>query len=67
VDQVSLPSADEQFLMRVGFVPGAKVRFSRRAPMGDPNVYSVDGVEIALRSETARHVYVSLSEPPELP
>jgi cytochrome c-type biogenesis protein CcmH/NrfF len=34
VDHISLPSADQQFLMRVGFVPGAEVRFSRRAPMG---------------------------------
>jgi Fe2+ transport system protein FeoA len=49
---ISLPPADRQFLMRIGFVPGAQVRYSRRAPLGDPSVYSVDGAEIALRAET---------------
>ena len=58
IDHISLPPADEHFLMRIGLVPGAQVRFSRRAPLGDPSVYSVDGTEIALRSETARHIMV---------
>jgi len=70
VDHISLPLADQQLLMRVGLVPGAQVRFSRRAPMGDPSVYSIDGTEIALRAETARHILVSragLPPAPELP
>ena len=50
---ISLPTADQQFLTRIGFVPGAQITFSRRAPLGDPSVYSVDGTEIALRAETA--------------
>jgi len=58
IDHISLPPADEQFLMRIGFVPGVQVKFSRRAPMGDPSVYSVDGAEIALRAETASHIMV---------
>jgi Fe2+ transport system protein FeoA len=58
IEQISLPPAEEQFLMRIGFVPGADVRFSRRAPLGDPSVYAVDGTEIALRAETARHIVV---------
>ncbi|MFZ1919064.1 MAG: FeoA family protein [Terriglobales bacterium] len=58
IDRISLPPADEHFLMRIGLVPGAQVRFSRRAPLGDPSVYSVDGTEIALRAETARHIMV---------
>ena len=58
VDYISLPPADEHFLMRIGFFPGAEVRFSRRAPLGDPSVYSVDGTEIALRAETARCIMV---------
>jgi len=55
---ISLPSADQQFLMRIGLVPGVQVGFSRRAPLGDPSVYSVDGTEIALRAETARSIMV---------
>ncbi len=58
IDHLALPPAEEHFLMRIGFVPGAQIRFSRRAPLGDPSVYSVDGTEIALRSETARHIMV---------
>ena len=58
IDQISLPPADQQFLMRIGFVPGAEIRFSRRAPLGDPGVYSVDGTEIALRAETASYIFV---------
>jgi Fe2+ transport system protein FeoA len=58
IDHIALPPAEEHFLMRIGFVPGAQVRFSRRAPLGDPSVYSVDGTEIALRAETARHIMV---------
>ena len=58
IDHISLPPADEHFLMRIGLVPGAQIRFSRRAPLGDPSVYSVDGTEIALRAETARHIMI---------
>jgi ferrous iron transport protein A len=58
IDHISLPPADQQFLMRIGFVPGAQIRYSRRAPLGDPSVYSVDGTEIALRAETASYIFV---------
>ena len=58
IDHISLSPGDQQFLMRIGFVPGAQVRFSRRAPLGDPSVYAVDGTEIALRAETASHIMV---------
>jgi hypothetical protein len=39
--------------MHMGFVPDALVTVLRRAPAGDPTVYGVDGMEIALRHETA--------------
>lgn len=65
IDHISLPFADEQFLMRIGFVPGSEIRFSRRAPMGDPSVYSIDGADIALRSETACHIFVLRSDLPK--
>jgi ferrous iron transport protein A len=58
IDHIALPPGDQQFLMRIGFVPGAQVRFSRRAPLGDPSVYAVDGTEIALRAETANYIMV---------
>ena len=49
--------------MHMGFVPDAKVTALRRAPAGDPTVYGVDGLEIALRRETAAAIRVRLFEP----
>ena len=58
IDHLALPPADQHFLMRLGFFPGAQIQFCRRAPLGDPYVYSVDGTQIALRAETARLIVV---------
>jgi ferrous iron transport protein A len=44
--------------MELGFLPGNEVTLGRRAPGGGPRVYRVDGTEVALRQETARHLYV---------
>jgi len=50
---LDLPESVQNHLMHMGFVPDALVTVLRRAPAGDPTVYSVDGMEIALRHETA--------------
>jgi Fe2+ transport system protein FeoA len=42
--------------MHMGFVPDALVTALRKAPAGDPTVYGVDGMEIALRHETAEAI-----------
>ncbi len=49
----------QNHLMYMGFVPQARVKALHRAPAGDPTVYSVEGIEIALRRETARAIHVS--------
>ncbi|HUM04230.1 MAG TPA: FeoA family protein [Terriglobales bacterium] len=64
IDHLSLPEEDQQFLMRIGFVPGTEVRFCRSAPLGDPKVYMIDGTQIALRAETAARIFVSRSTHP---
>ena len=51
---LDLPESVQNHLMHMGFVPEARVTALRRAPAGDPTVYRVDGMEIALRRETAR-------------
>ena len=57
LDRLDLPEADARRLMELGFVPGHSVTPSHSAPFGgDPRVFRVDGSEIALRSETARHL-----------
>ncbi len=55
---LDLPDSVQNHLMHMGFVPDALVTALRRAPAGDPTVYSVDGLEIALRHETARAIHV---------
>jgi ferrous iron transport protein A len=50
---LELPESVQNHLMHMGFVPDAHVTVLRRAPAGDPTVYGIDGMEIALRHETA--------------
>lgn len=50
---LDLPESVQNHLMHMGFVPDARVSVLRHAPAGDPTVYGVDGMEIALRRETA--------------
>ena len=53
---LDLPESVQNHLMHMGFVPDALVLALRRAPAGDPTVYCVDGMEIALRHETAEGI-----------
>jgi Fe2+ transport system protein FeoA len=53
---LDLPESVQNHLMHMGFVPDALVTVLRRAPAGDPTVYGVDGMEIALRHETAEAI-----------
>ena len=55
---LDLPESVQNHLMHMGFVPDAQVTVLRRAPAGDPTVYGVDGMEIALRHETAGAIRV---------
>jgi Fe2+ transport system protein FeoA len=59
---LDLRESVQNHLMHMGFVPYALVTVLRRAPAGDPTVYGVDGMEIALRHETAAAIQV---RPPE--
>lgn len=56
VERIDLPDDVAHRLMELGFVPGHAVQAVHAAPGGDPRVFRVDGAEIALRRETARHI-----------
>lgn len=56
IDRLELPEDLAGRLMELGFIPGHPVSAARSAPGGDPRVYRVEGAEIALRRETARHI-----------
>jgi len=58
LEALDLPDSVQNHLMHMGFVPDAPVTALRRAPAGDPTVYSIDGMEIALRRETASAIRV---------
>jgi len=55
---LDLPESVQNHLMHMGFVPDSCVHALRRAPAGDPTVYCIDGMEIALRHETAAAIRV---------
>jgi ferrous iron transport protein A len=59
---LDLPESVQNHLMHMGFVPNALVKALRRAPAGDPTVYALDGIEIALRRETASAIRVRLAQ-----
>jgi ferrous iron transport protein A len=59
---LDLPESVQNHLMHMGFVPNALVTTLRRAPAGDPTVYGVDGMQIALRHETAEAIRVRHAE-----
>lgn len=56
LDRIDLPEDDARRLMEMGFLPGHAVTSANAAPGGDPRVFRVDGSEVALRRETARHL-----------
>jgi Fe2+ transport system protein FeoA len=60
VFRLDLPEDVQHHLMHMGFIPEARVTVLRRAPTGDPTVYAIDGLEIALRRDTARSIHVRL-------
>jgi Fe2+ transport system protein FeoA len=60
VVSVDLPEEVSHYLAHLGFLPGTQVEVLRRAPAGDPRVYRIDGVEVGLRNETAKHIYLKL-------
>lgn len=62
LETLELPDSVQNHLMHMGFVPDALVTALRRAPAGDPTVYGVDGMEIALRHETASSIRVRSTE-----
>lgn len=62
VEALDLAESVQNYLMHLGFLPNALVTALRRAPAGDPTVYAVDGMEIALRHETASAIRVHQPE-----
>lgn len=67
LDRIDLPGEDARRLMELGFLPGTTITKGLSAPGGDPQVFQVDGSEIALRRETARRLVIRKSKPSKTP
>jgi ferrous iron transport protein A len=60
LNRIDLPVDDARRLMELGFLPGTRITAGFSAPGGDPQVFQVDGSEIALRRETAKKLEVTI-------
>jgi len=58
LERIDLDEYEARRLMELGFLPGHRVTAAQSAPGGDPRVFQVDGSEVALRRETARHLFL---------
>jgi len=63
LEGIDLPTDDARRLMELGFLPGAIIIAGHSAPGGDPQVFQVDGSEIALRRSTAGRLSVRTDNP----
>ncbi len=52
-------------LLDLGFVPGTAIALVQRAPLGDPCVYALRGVQVCLRREEAARILVQRPCQPE--
>ncbi|MGL4451904.1 MAG: FeoA family protein [Sarcina sp.] len=43
-------------LLALGCVNGTSIRFKRKAPLGDPIIFTVRGFDIALRKNDAKNI-----------
>lgn len=58
VDRLDLPDDVARRLMELGFLPGHIITPGLSAPGGDPQVFRVDGSEVALRRDTAAKIFI---------
>ena len=61
----SLPTSGTAFLRlrEMGLLPGTRVKFVRRAPLGDPIEIEVRGYHLSLRKHEAEHLMVEAAAP----
>ena len=52
----------ERRLMDLGLLPETPVRLVRRAPLGDPSIYSLRGYQLCLRRTDARRIEIRIVE-----
>ncbi len=63
VVRVQGPARWRRRLYAMGFRPGTRVYVEHQAPLGDPIQYWVQDTWLALRRQTARHIWVRPVQP----
>ena len=58
VEEVHLETRVAHRLFHLGVSPGVRIKPMRRGPAGNLRVYHVEGTDVALRGETAKHIVV---------
>ncbi|MBF0621350.1 MAG: ferrous iron transport protein A [Magnetococcales bacterium] len=56
---LKVDNSDASRLVALGIVKGAEVALDKKAPMGDPRIYSVVGYRLALRNDIAQRIVVA--------
>ncbi len=62
VTSVEAPGALGHRLADLGFLPGTRVACLRSAPLGDPHLYELRGVQLCLRREDAEQIRIEADE-----
>jgi len=62
IDLIEAPAAIARRLGDLGFIPGTPVTSIRRAPLGDPGVYEIRGVQYCLRRSEAGAIRVRFDD-----
>ena len=47
-------------LIEMGCLPGNTIQLIQKAPFNDPLYLNIDGAHLAIRKETAQHIFVRL-------
>ena len=61
IEKLDMEEHDAVRLMELGFIPEMSVSCQRSVPLGDLRVYQLDGVQVAVRHETAARILVRLA------
>lgn len=59
---IGVPDFVNRRLFDLGFHKGARVEFIRRAPVGDPLIFRINGAELVLRRAEAKRILVVIDQ-----
>jgi len=61
IAELSLPASAQDYLMRLGFVPGAEVEILRKLPFRGPVICRTQGTDTAIRRDVAERIRVRIT------